>query len=140
MAKLSRLGIAGVTITDPDGGGAHDITGQVEDFTTTTSVATYDTTTIDKFKRARMGGLQDQKIDMTLAFDPAVNKAHRLFSRGLTVARTLVLVQAPTAGGVTGVTQTLGVLIGSYGVSRNNTGQLQAKVSVMAQAGTVAYS
>ena len=140
MAKLSGLGILGITITDPDGGGAHDITNDILDFTTTTSVATYDVTGVDKFKHERLGGLEDQKIDLTLAFSPALNHAHRLLSRGQTVARTLVLVTAPTTGGVTGVTQTLGVLINTYGVTRSNTGQKQGKVSLMSQSGTVVYS
>lgn len=140
MAKLSGLGITGIQITDPDAGTAHDFTNDVLDFTTTSSVSTYDVTGVDKRRHERLGGLDDQKIDLTLAFNPALNRAHRLFSRGKTVARTLTLVTAPTAGGVTGVTQTLGVLITSYGVTRSNSGQLQAKASLMSQSGVVTYS
>lgn len=140
MAKVSGLGITGITITDPDGGGAHDISNDMLDFTTTPTISTFDVTGVDKFKHERLGGLADQKIDLTTAFNPVNFKAHRLFRRGLTTARTIVLPQVSTAGGVTGVTQTLGVLINSYGVTRSNTGQLQGKVSLMSQSGTVSYS
>lgn len=139
MAKLSGLGILGVTLTDADGGGAHNITNDIEDFTTTTSLSTYDVTGIDKVTaHERLGGVQDQKVDLTVAFNNANFSAHRLCSRGLAVARTLVLVLAP--GAPSGSTQTATYLINSYGVTRSNTGALQGKVSLVSQSGTVAYT
>ena len=138
MAKKAGPGNTGITITDADGGGAHDISNDITSWNTGTTMSTYDVTGVDKFKHERLAGVQDQAISLSLAVNPTLNHAHRLLSRGLTVARTFVLPLAPSP--VSGDTQTSGVFIGSYGISRSNTGQLTAKATLKTQSGVVTYS
>ncbi len=139
--KLSGIGITGVLLADADGGGTHDVTNDIMDFASTTVIVSDDVTGLDKNYHERLPGLQDQTYTLTAGMNPTNDHLHKLCSRGLSVARALVLPLAPTQGGtITGVTQSTTVLISTYGLTRDAAGKIQSKVSLKTQSGIVTYS
>ena len=137
MAKLSGLGMSGLTVQD-SGGVARDITNDVLDITMGNPMATFDVTGIDKSVHERLPALQDAKITITVAFNPATNRAHQVLSQGQTVPRQIVIPFPATGGAL--ATATLTGLITDYSPTRTNTGQLTAKATIDASGGVVTWS
>jgi hypothetical protein len=117
---------------------ARDITNDVLDITMDSPMATFDVTGIDKSVHERLAGLADAKITLTMAFNPATNRAHAVFSQGQTVPRQIVIPFPATGGSL--ATATLSGIITDYSITRANTGALTCKGTMDASGGVVTWS
>jgi polysaccharide deacetylase 2 family uncharacterized protein YibQ len=129
--------MSGLTVQDA-GLVARDITNDVLDITMSNPMGTFDVTGIDKSVHERLAALQDAKITLTLAFNPATNRAHQVFTQGQTVPRQIVIPFPATGGSL--ATATLSGLITEISPARTNTGQLTEKATIDASGGVVTWS
>lgn len=117
---------------------ARDLTNDILDISLDGPMATFDVTGLDKAVHERLAALQDAKITLSMAFNPATNKQHAVFSQGQVTPRQIVIPFPATGGSL--ATATLTGIITDYAITRAATGALTCKATIEASGGVVTWS
>ena len=130
MTKISGIGWTKFEIDD-GGGVARDLKNDIMSADIATPRATLDVTGLDKAAMERILGLADATVSGEVAFNPGANLAHatlRTVASG-TVSRTVSIEHSSQ-------TLPMEMLLTTYDLSRDNSGELKGKYELVLSDGT----